>query len=215
MNLCMHAHFHRRFHLRLWLLVLCSSLLVACGWFRKEDKKPEYYAAVETPPLTIPETLDQPLAPGALVISAPPTRLPDAELVTVPPRITSANTGNSDNTRLGWSAEGVFLLINDTPESVQRRLNYAIKRAGMALRETPKEGVIEIDYRHEPEKQEKGFFKRMAFWRDDGPNYSGSYQIITRPDLDNTRIYIKNADGTDSDLEATEHLLNILAQRLG
>lgn len=215
MNSCIQANFCRRFQPRLWLLVLCSSLLVACGWFRKEDKKPEYYAAVETPALEIPEALDQPLAPGALVISAPPARLPDAELVTVPPRITSDTTGKSDNTRLGWSAEGVFLLINDTPESVQRRLNYAIKRAGMTLRESPLDGVIEIDYRHVPEKEEKGFFSRMAFWRDDGPNYSGSYQVITRPDLDNTRIYIKNADGTDSDLQATEHLLNILAQRLG
>jgi uncharacterized lipoprotein len=141
--------------------------------------------------------------------------VPQAELVTVPPRISSENVDKNASTLLKWSAEGAYLWVRDTPESVQRRLGFAIERAGMVSRETGMDGELEIEYRHEPQKEDKGFFQKMAFWRDNGPDYSGSYRVILRPDLDSTRIYIKNADGADSDPQATEHLLNIFADRLG
>ena len=51
------------------LVTLATSmalLLVACGG---KQKKPEYYDAVETPDLVIPEGLNQPVSHSALVIS--------------------------------------------------------------------------------------------------------------------------------------------------
>ena len=55
----------------------------------------------------------------------------------------------------------------------------------------------------------------MAFWRDDGPNFSGAYRAVIQADGENSRIFIKNADGSDADQAAAEHLLNIFGERLG
>jgi uncharacterized lipoprotein len=55
----------------------------------------------------------------------------------------------------------------------------------------------------------------MAFWRDKPPNYSGTYQAVTQADGETTRVFIKNADGSDADPDAAEHLLEVLAKRLG
>jgi len=198
------------------LMTLAFSGLTACGLFGdKEEELPEYYAAKEVPALELPEGFDRPIGTGALLIAAPQAPLPEREMKTVPPRVSSDSGGKPGNTSIRWSAEGVYLWVKDTPESVQRRLGFAIKRAGMSVRETSTDGIYEFEYWHQPPKQDEGFFSKLAFWRDDGPNYSGTYQIITQPDLEDTRVYIKNVDGTDSDPDAAEHLLAIFSERLG
>jgi uncharacterized lipoprotein len=73
-----------------------------------------------------------------------------------------------------------------------------------------------VQYEHVQTKDpDEGFFSKMAFWRDDGPDYSGEYLITTEADGENTRIYLKNADGSDADQNAAEFLLVKLDERLG
>ena len=206
---------HQVLHLRLLLALVCSSSLVACGWFRNEDKQPEYYGAVETPDLAVPAGLDQPVSTGALVINIPQAPLPKSEMVTVPPRVASDVGNKNENTILKWSSEGAYLWVKDSPESVQRRLGFVIDRATTMVRKAPAGDALAFDYRHEHEGEEKGFFGRMAFWRDDGPDYSGSYQVVIEADAEDTRVFVKDADGSESDPQAVEHLLNVFAERLG
>jgi uncharacterized lipoprotein len=105
--------------------------------------------------------------------------------------------------------------VRDTQASAYRRLGLAIRRSELSLSETTVEGGYQFEYFHDSKDPDRGFFSRLAFWRDDGPNYSGSYQAVTQADGENTRVFIKNADGSEPDQDAAEHLLIILGQRLG
>ena len=197
------------------VLAAGSVLLAACSMFGKDDKQPEYYAAVETPPLEIPEGLSQPTSTSALQILAPPAPLPERELRSIPPRVSSTSSGKNENASLRWGSVGAYLLVNDTLESVHRRLGFVIKRSGMSIEEQSAEGGYRVEYWHQPVAEDEGFFSKLAFWRDGPPNYSGAYRVLARADGDHTRVYIKNPDGTEPDPEAVEHLLVLLGERLG
>ena len=110
----------------------------------------------------------------------------------------------------------MYLLVKDTYESAQRRLDIVIDRSGMKNITQDEEGVHRFDYYHELDDLKKGFFKSLAFWRrDKRKDYSGTYQVYVRPDGENSRIYIKYADGADCEPDAAEHVLSVLGARLG
>jgi uncharacterized lipoprotein len=196
-------------------LVVCVVLLTSCSLFRHKDKQPVYYSAVEAKPLEIPPGLDRPTSTSALVIVTPMAPLPQTEMKIVPPRISSQSAGGKDSWRIHWSNEGAYLLVKDKKESVYRRLGLAIQRAGMSMSDTSLEDSYRFEYRHDPKDPDRGFFSKLAFWRDDGPNYSGGYLAVLQADGENTRVIIKNADGSEADQAAAEHLLNIFGERLG
>ena len=39
--------------------------------------------------------------------------------------------------------------------------------------------------------------------------------LVVRPDGENSRVFIKYADGTDCEADAAEHLLEVIRKRLG
>jgi uncharacterized lipoprotein len=202
--------------LRLGIVAAGSVMLASCGIFGKDEpEQPEYYSAVEAPALQIPEGYSTPSSTSALVILAPPSPLPERELQSNPPRVSSTSTGRNENATLRWGAEGAYLLVEDTVESVQRRLGFVIRRAGMAMEELGSGDGYRVEYWHQPEEQDEGFFSKLAFWRDDAPNYSGTYQLTIRPDGEKARVYVRNADGSEPDPAAAEHLLVVLGERLG
>lgn len=197
------------------VLVACAMMLASCRMFGHKEKQPLYYSATETPPLQIPQGLDRPVSSSALVIVVPLAPLPAKEIQIAPPRVSSQTEAAKDGSGLRWSSEGVYLFVQDTQASAYRRLGLAIKRSELSLSETTVEDGYQFEYFHDSKDPDRGFFSRLAFWRDDGPNYSGSYQAIAQADGENARIYIRNADGSEADQEAAEHLLVILGQRLG
>lgn len=196
-------------------LSACAMMLASCRMFGHKEKQPLYYSAAETPPLEIPQGLDRPVSSSALVIVVPLAPLPAKEMQIVPPRVTSQTEAAKDGSGMRWSSEGVYLFVQDTQASVYRRLGLAIKRSGMSLSEASVEDGYQFEYFHDTKDPDRGFFSRLAFWRHDGPNYSGSYHAITQADGEATRVFIRNADGSEADQDAAEHLLVILGQRLG
>lgn len=193
-------------------MLLPMLLIGACS---SDAKKREYYDAAETPSLEIPEGLARPTSGSALVIGVPAIPLTPMAMESRPPRISSTTSGLDANARFSWSPEGLYLLVDDTVESVQRRLGVVIERAGMQRVRVDDRGVYRFEYQHVIEEEE-GFFRKMAFWsRDKREDYSGSYQILTRADGDKTRVFLKYADGTDCGPDAAEHVLDMLRSRLG
>jgi uncharacterized lipoprotein len=192
--------------------VLAALLAGGCSF---GDKKPEYYSASETAPLEIPQDLDRPDASSALEIDVPYRPPPSMVLQSKPPRISSTTSGVDANSELKWSSEGLYLMVEDTPESVHRRLGLVIERSGMQRIRLDDQGVYRFDY-YQVFDGEDGFFSKMAFWsRDKSEDYSGAYQTFTRPEGQNTRVYIKYADGTDCEPDAAEHVLDVLRSRIG
>jgi uncharacterized lipoprotein len=192
--------------------VLLVLLLAGCS---SDSRKREYYDAAEEPSLEIPEGLARPSSSSALVIGAPPMPLSPYEIESRPPRISSTTSGLDSNSSFNWSARGLYLVVDDTPESVHRRLGLVIERAGMQRVRLDEKGVYRFDY-YQSFDDEGGFFRKMAFWsRDKAEDYSGAYQTYTEPDGEKTRVYIKYADGTDCEPDAAEHVLDVIRSRLG
>jgi uncharacterized lipoprotein len=194
------------------LTTLAFLLLAACS---SDARKREYYDAVETPVLEIPEGLSQPVSSSALLINAPPMSLPPMGIETRPPRISSTTSGLDSNSSFTWSAQGLYLVVDDTLESVHRRLGLVIERAGMQRVRIDEKGVYRFDY-YQTFEEKGGFFRKMAFWsRDKREDYSGAYQTFAEADGEKTRVYIKYADGTDCEPDAAEHVLDVIRSRLG
>jgi uncharacterized lipoprotein len=199
-------------HSSTFLTTLVVLLVAACS---SESKKPEYYNQVEAPSLDIPEGMSVPDSSSALVIRTPYMPPPSMILQDKPPRISSTTSGIDANSRLSWSAQGIYLLVEDTPDSVQRRLAIVIERSGMQRIRNDVNGVYRFDYYQTFDKV-GGFISKMAFWnRDNNEDYSGAYQIYAQPAGDNTRVFIKYADGTDCEPDAAEHMLQVLSERMG
>jgi len=203
-----------------WMLVLISLILalssVSCGMFgKKKEKQPTYYKATEVPDLVIPEGLSRPVTTNALTIQTPPAPLPARELQSLPPRVTSQSNTENENAAIRWGSAGIYLHVADSQESVNRRLALAAKRSGMMFREQGTGNGFFVNYVHQKDTSDEGFFSWMAFWRDDGADYSGEYLITTEADGENTRIYLRNPDGSDADQNAAEYLLVKLDERLG
>jgi len=195
------------------LLVLTWLMVAGCS---SDGRKPEYYDSAETKSLAIPEGLDTPTSSTALIIRVPAIPLSSFELDSVPPRISSTTSGIDANSRLSWSAQGMYLLVEDTHESAERRLDIVVKRSGMKNIREDEEGIRRFDYYQEFDSFNSGFVSHLAFWRKDKrEDYSGAYQVYLRPDGENTRVYIKYADGTDCEPDAAEHVLAVLGARLG
>lgn len=199
----------------LQLICIAASAVIATSCSMFGDDKPEYYDVPESKPLKIPDGLDSPTSQAAFTIDVPAFPLPDTELNAVPPRVLANQGAETGNSRLRWSADGVYILVLDSPESVQRRLGYVIERSGMEMVRQEQNGSYVFEYHQVVVNVDEGFFNSLAFWRPDPPNYSGSYQTLLEPDGGNTRVYVKYADGRDVPMEAAEQVLAILKERLG
>jgi uncharacterized lipoprotein len=186
--------------------------LTACGG---GQKKPEYYDADETATLEIPEGLSRPDHSQALIINTPQMPPPSLAMESKPPRVSSTTSGIDRNSRLQWSAQGLFLVVEDSAESADRRLGLVLENSGMERIRKDEKGVYRFDY-YQTLADMGGFWKSLAFWsRDNREDYSGAYQAFVRPDGENARVYIKYADGTDCEADAAEHLLDVIRSRLG
>ncbi len=197
------------------LALIPIAILSGCSLFGNNE--PEYLASVEVEPLKIPEGMDNPRGAETVIISVPQMRMPAGdELEPKPPRVVSTAGKQDANAYLAWSAEGAYLLVKDTPESVAGRLRYAIEHTGMTLLKMDDTGAHQFHYTQTMPPDE-GFFSRMAFWRKEPKaiNYSGTFMTSLRPDGQNTRVYLLFGNGQPVDTDGSEHILGIFMERFG
>ena len=194
-------------------LVLIASL-AGCSWFR--DKPPEYMESQEVAALSVPEGLDPLRYQSPLLIGNEGIRMPSGdELNPGPPRVVNTAGQGDTNAYLAWSAQGVYLAVRDTPESVQRRLGFAIGRVGMSPLETSEPMEHRFEYVH-IRYDERSIWQKMAFWnRNKGPDFSGFYKTQVVADGEESRVYLYLDSGTQATTSAAEHILGIFMERLG
>lgn len=196
------------------ILLLVALVSTSCGMFSKKSRQTTYYDVQEAVPLTIPEGLDSPATESALRIDYPPMPLPQTVLSDVPPRVLANQQDAAGNSRIKWSADGVYILVQDSPESVERRLGFVIERSGMDMVARNPDGSYRFQYEH-ARVDDGGFFNTLYFWRDDAPDYSGTYETLAQPDGAGTRVFVIYADGGEVPMDAAEHVLALLKERLG
>jgi len=197
-----------------------ASLVVAalsgCSAFGEKDA--EYLGSVEVAPLKIPPGLDNPTGPSPMLIGVPEMRTPTGdELAPGPPRVASTAGKQDANAFIAWSPKGAYLMVKDTPDSVARRLRFAIENSGMTLLNAGDNGAHKFHYTQAPPTDDEGFFSHMAFWRSK-PEYidfSGTFMTRLEPDGQNTRVYLLFGTGEPVDTAGCEHVLGIFMDRLG
>ncbi len=196
----------------LFLIVVFSG----CSSFG--NKEPEYLASIEVAPLKVPPGLDNPTGPTPTLISVPQMRMPAGdELEPAPPRVLSTAGKGDANAFIAWSAEGAYLMVKDTQDSVAKRLRHAIENSGMTLLKVGDSGAHKFHYKQVKPPNDEGFFSRMAFWRN-RPEYidfSGTFMTSLRADGQNTRVYLLFGTGDPVDTAGCEHILGIFMERLG
>lgn len=198
---------------RIAIALIVIAVLSGCSSFNNNE--PEYLASVEAPPLKVPEGMDDPTSPTPVIIVGTRIRMPSGdELEPLPPRVVSTAGKQDANAYMSWSAEGAYLMVKDTPDSVARRLRFAIQNSGMEMLERNDSGSHKFHYT-QPRPDDKGFFSRMAFWRDRPLDYSGTFMTSLQADGENTRVYLLFGNGESVDTTGTEHILGIFMVRLG
>jgi uncharacterized lipoprotein len=202
---------------RIAMALILIAIFSGCSSFG--NKEPEYLSSVEVAPLKVPPGMNNPTGPSPTIISVPQMRMPAGdELEPAPPRVVSTAGKQDANAYIAWSAEGAYLMVKDTPDSVARRLRYAIENSGMTMLKMSDSGAHKFHYTqvHSAETDE-GFFSRMAFWRD-RPEYidfSGTFMTSLRADGQDTRVYLLFGTGDPVDTAGSEHILGIFMERLG
>ena len=198
---------------RIAIALITIAVLSGCSSFNNNE--PEYLASVEAAPLKVPEGMDNPTSPTPVIIAGTKIRLPSGdELEPLPPRVVSTAGKQDANAYMSWSAEGAYLMVKDTPDSVARRLRFAIQNSGMEMMERNDSGAHKFHYT-QPGPDDEGFFSNMAFWRDRPLDYSGIFMTSLQADGENTRVYLLFGNGESVDTAGTEHILGIFMDRLG
>jgi len=198
------------------MTLILIAIFSGCSSFRSQE--PEYLASIEVPPLKVPPGMNNPTGPSPTIISVPEMRIPAGDELEPDPPLVVSTAGKQDaNAYMAWSAEGAYLMVKDTPDSVSRRLRYAIENSGMTMLAVGESGAHKFHYTQVHTKSDEGFFSRMAFWRD-RPEYidfSGTFMTSLKPDGENTRVYLLFGNGEHVDTQGSEHILGIFMQRLG
>jgi len=193
--------------------VVMAVILSGCTWFNNNG--PEYLESEEVALIQVPEGLDDPVGARPVVITVPMMRMPSGdELEPMPPLVVST-AGNQDaNAYMAWSAEGAYLRVKDVPDSVARRLRFAVTNSGMTMLDRNDTGSHKFHYT-QVHPEDEGFFSSIAFWRDSPVDYSGTFMFKLVPDGTDTRVYLLFGTGESVDTAGAEHILGIFMQRLG
>lgn len=207
------------------LLVLCSVLLLAlsaCG--RSEKRQTAYIRAHEVPRLQVPADLDPPRTDTAVTPAIAADAIPSVSSEpksTLPPLVLSRGQLENSSVTIGYSAQGTYLLLEDTLASSWRRVGLSLPRIGLSNIETNEADLTyAFDYVHQRLQYEKTVWETMKFWQDHrGPDYSGRYRLqlkeVGKGRRLRTRIYLQDAVGQPVDAAAAGVVFGSFLERLG
>lgn len=200
-----------------FILVLMALLLAGCF---NRDRQPVYVSSEEVRPIEAPPGLDQPRTRSTFEV--PGYSLPELAAQGEqerPPEVLPSAQAERSRSHIRFGPSGLYLAVDDEPDSVWRRLGFSLNRGNMQVRQ-----VDEADRRyvfrfsHQPIRPEKTGLSRLAFWRSpEVIDYSGSYiaRVGAEQNEGVTRVELFDADGRVVDMDRAEFVLARLRERLG
>lgn len=197
------------------LLLVLPALLSACA----TREQPVYADSEEVDPIQAPPGLSQPQVRSNYDV--PGYSLPELAAQgdeALPPRVLPSAEAERSRSHIRFGQTGLYLEVQDDPESVWRRLGFTLNRAGMRVREADEsERRYRFRFSHEPMEAERRGWSRLAFWRNgDTVDYSGTYMAEIKPGDDRvTRVALLDEEGNVLDMEQAEFVLARLRERLG
>ncbi len=203
----------------IFVLVMAIPLLLG-GCFSRE-RQPVYVSSEEVQPIQAPAGLDQPNPRGTYDV--PGYALPELAAQggqERPPEVLPSAQAERSRSHIRFGASGLYLAVEDEPDSVWRRLGFSLNRGDMRLEQTSAEDRrYRFSFSHEAIRPEKsGFFSRLAFWSQPEPiDYSGLYmaRVVEGERDGQTRVELLDADGSVVEMDRAEYVLARLRDRLG
>ncbi|MCC5809189.1 MAG: outer membrane protein assembly factor BamC [Ectothiorhodospiraceae bacterium] len=99
-----------------------------------------------------------------------------------------------------------------------RRVGLALDRAGFTVEDRDRSSgryLVRYDPAAEAERQRRGFFSRLAFWRDREEELEpGTYAYLVRSDAGSTRVAIATEEGDEVSDALAERLLTLVEEQL-
>ncbi len=198
------------------VLAVISAMLTGCF---NRDRQPVYADSEEIDPIEAPPGLTQPQVRSTFEV--PGYFLPELAArgnEARPPNVQPSAEAERSRSQIRFGATGLYLEVEDEPDSVWRRLGFTLNRSGMRVNE-----IDESDrhYRfrlsHEPIEAERTGLSRLAFWRSgETMDFSGNYKVEVREEESAlTRVILLDDRGEVVDMERAEFVLARLRDRLG
>jgi len=110
------------------------------------------------------------------------------------------------------------LVIREAYLQGWRRTGLALDRAGFTVDERDRSTgtyLIRYDPGADSERKSRGFFSRLAFWRDREPEYEpGNYIIRVRSDSGQTRLTVEDEEGSGVAPGLADRLLTLVDEQL-
>lgn len=113
-------------------------------------------------------------------------------------------------------AGGSVLVIDDEMRNAWRLVGGALDRSGFAVEDRDMtQGVYYVRY-DDPSKAEKkkGFFSKMAFWRDDKVDTVTQYQVALSGSGKETRVMVRDQAGKPDTSPTALNILNLIKEQL-
>lgn len=201
------------------LILSLSTAFVLAGCFNSE-RDPVYVASEEIEPIEAPPGLDQPSTRN--IYDVPGYSLPELAAQgnpENPPEVQPSSVAEQSRSQIRFGPKGLYLAVEDVPDSVWRRLGFTLNRGDMQVRQVDEnERRYIFSFNHEPVQPDVGFLDRLTFWSSPDPvDYSGEYvaRVGNKASDGVTAVELLDADGSVVELERAEFVLARLRERLG
>lgn len=201
------------------LVITLAGAMLLGGCFNR-DAEPIYVASEEVKPIEAPQGLDEPEVRSNFEV--PGYSLPELAAQgdqEKPPRVQPSAEAEKSRSHIRFGRTGLYLAVEDEPDSVWRRLGFSLDRGDMEIRRSDEDERRYIfRFSHEAFRPEQTFWRRMAFWsRPEKVDYSGDYiaRVAGRGEDGATRVELLDSDGEVLDMEQAEFVLARLRERLG
>jgi uncharacterized lipoprotein len=200
------------------VLLIVVAVLMTAGCFNR-DRQPVYTASEEVEEIRVPPELSTPRV--RTTYQVPGYYLPELAAVgdeARPPRVLTSAEAERSSSHIRFGPTGLYLRVEDEPDSVWRRLSFALNRGGMSVRAVDEPARrYRVRYDHDPIHIDRTGLARFAFWRrNETLNYSGEYLFEVHTDgSSHTRVSLLDSNGNVIDMERAEFVLSVLRDRLG
>lgn len=200
------------------ILLIVLAVLLSAGCFNR-DRQPIYVESDEVADIKAPPELTNPRVRSTYLI--PGYSLPELAAAgdeARPPRVLPSAEAEQSRSHIRFGPTGLYLRVEDEPDSVWRRLSFSLNRSGMNVREIDESARrYRVRFDHDPIYVDRSGLARLAFWRrNEVQDYSGVYLVeVHRDDSDHTRVSLLDSNGDVIEMERAEYVLSVLRERLG